>query len=60
MISALYDTIGREYHNYRLPDKRIASIISNELLDARSIVNIGAGVCSYEPTDRKVVAVEPS
>ena len=28
--------------------------------DARSVVNVGAGAGSYEPTDRRVVAVEPS
>ena len=28
--------------------------------DAASVVNVGAGTGSYEPTDRRVVAVEPS
>jgi hypothetical protein len=28
--------------------------------DAESVVNVGAGTGSYEPTDRRVVAVEPS
>lgn len=28
--------------------------------DARSVVNVGAGAGSYEPTDRDVTAVEPS
>lgn len=28
--------------------------------DARTVVNVGAGTGSYEPTDRVVVAVEPS
>lgn len=28
--------------------------------DARSVLNVGAGAGSYEPSDRKVMAVEPS
>jgi SAM-dependent methyltransferase len=28
--------------------------------DARTVINVGAGAGSYEPTDRHVVAVEPS
>lgn len=28
--------------------------------DARSVVNVGAGTGSYEPTDRYVIAIEPS
>ncbi|HLJ53006.1 MAG TPA: class I SAM-dependent methyltransferase [Rhizomicrobium sp.] len=59
-MSALYDTIGKGYADYRKPDPRIASAIVNALGDAQSVVNIGAGTGSYEPTDRNVVAVEPS
>jgi SAM-dependent methyltransferase len=60
MVTPLYDAIGKRYHAYRLPDKRIAALISRELDDARRVVNIGAGAGSYEPADREVVAVEPS
>lgn len=60
MRSALYDTIGEQYSHHRQPDSRIAAIIMHELGECRSIVNIGAGVGSYEPTDREIVAVEPS
>jgi len=56
----LYDSIGKKYRNYRRPDFRIGTAVSNWLPDGGSIVNIGAGVGSYEPVDRKVVAVEPS
>src|SRR5690606_23372629 len=28
--------------------------------DAKTVLNVGAGTGSYEPTDRHVVAVEPS
>jgi SAM-dependent methyltransferase len=60
MTTVLYDSIGQQYRNYRLPDDRITAALSRELADARAIVNIGAGVGSYEPHDREVVAVEPS
>jgi ubiquinone/menaquinone biosynthesis C-methylase UbiE len=55
-----YDTIGRTYGATRRPDPRIAQQIGAALGDARSVVNVGAGTGSYEPTDRPVVAVEPS
>jgi SAM-dependent methyltransferase len=55
-----YDTIGRGYAGRRVPDPRIAAAIWHALGDARRICNVGAGAGSYEPTDREVVAVEPS
>ena len=57
---ALYDTIGRGYAEVRKPDPRIANAIRHALGDADSVVNVGAGAGSYEPSDRYVVAVEPS
>ena len=57
---ALYDTIGREYAQRRRPDPRIAARLTAALGDARSVLNVGAGAGSYEPSDRSVVAVEPS
>lgn len=57
---ALYDTIGRSYASFRRPDARIAAAIHAALGDAKSVVNVGAGTGSYEPTDRQVIAVEPS
>ncbi len=57
---ALYDSIGRGYAALRRPDPRIASAIDAALGDAVSVVNIGAGAGSYEPSDRSVLAVEPS
>jgi len=59
-VAQLYDTIGKTYADYRRPDPRIAAAISKALGGAQSIVNIGAGTGSYEPADRKVIAVEPS
>jgi len=55
-----YDTIGQRYAEYRTPDPRLAKSIDEALGDARRVVNVGAGAGSYEPTDRSVVAVEPS
>ena len=50
---------GRAYAKTRRPDPRIARAIRAALGDSSSLVNIGAGAGSYEPTDLPVVAVEP-
>jgi SAM-dependent methyltransferase len=55
-----YGTIGEQYSRYRRADPRIASRIVAALGGARSVLNVGAGAGSYEPTDREVTAVEPS
>jgi len=60
MVMPLYDRIGNQYRNYRRPDSRISAALSRELAGFGTIVNIGAGVGSYEPIDRKLVSVEPS
>jgi len=60
---ALYDTIGRGYAALRRPDPRITAAIDAALGDALSVVNVGAGAGSYEPSPssgRTVLAVEPS
>jgi SAM-dependent methyltransferase len=59
-MAHLYDTIGIGYRALRRPDPRIAATIIDALGPATSVVNVGAGAGSYEPTDRLVVAVEPS
>jgi SAM-dependent methyltransferase len=59
-MSTLYDRIGGTYEATRKPDPRIAALILDALGDARSVLNVGAGTGSYEPTDREVLAVEPS
>ena len=56
----LYDQIGRNYTTHRRPDPRIAAAILDALGPARSVLNVGAGAGSYEPSDRRVLAVEPS
>jgi len=57
---ANYGVIGTNYTQYRQPDPHIAAFIWNALGDARTVLNVGAGAGSYEPTDRVVTAVEPS
>jgi SAM-dependent methyltransferase len=60
MSHALYDRIGIGYAAYRRPDPRIAARIAAALGAARTVLNVGAGAGSYEPVDRRVIAVEPS
>ncbi|MGO9974938.1 MAG: class I SAM-dependent methyltransferase [Solirubrobacteraceae bacterium] len=60
MIRGLYDQIGQGYSTVRRPDPRIQQMLDEALGDAASVVNVGAGTGSYEPPDRRVVAVEPS
>ncbi len=59
-MNALYDTIGINYAELRNPDPRIGRAIEQALGSAESVLNVGAGTGSYEPVDRRVVAVEPS
>jgi SAM-dependent methyltransferase len=56
----LYDVIGDGYSLQRRPDPRLAAAIGIALDDAESVLNVGAGTGSYEPGDRRVVAVEPA
>lgn len=56
----LYDRIGVGYASRRRAEPRWATIIDQALGDARTVVNVGAGAGSYEPADRRVVALEPS
>lgn len=60
MSAPAYDRIGLSYSDIRRADPRVETAIWKALGDARSILNIGAGAGSYEPTDREVIAVEPS
>lgn len=55
-----YARIGEDYRRYRQPEPAFARAIGKALGDARTVLNIGAGAGSYEPTDREVTAVEPS
>lgn len=55
-----YDAIGEQYGQHRVPDARIAARIADALGSAQTVLNVGAGTGSYEPNDRRVLAVEPS
>jgi SAM-dependent methyltransferase len=55
-----YSTLAVDYANVRRPDPRIGTQLAAALGDARTVINVGAGTGSYEPTDRHVVAVEPA
>ncbi len=55
-----YELGGKQYSGYRRADSRISKYIWEALGDAKTVLNIGAGTGSYEPTDRYILAVEPS
>jgi hypothetical protein len=57
---ANYGVIGQRYARFRRPDPRIAMLIEKALGATETVLNVGAGAGSYEPTDRIVTAVEPS
>jgi SAM-dependent methyltransferase len=59
-VAFRYDTIGTGYARHRRPDPRIAAQIDRALGPAGSVISIGSGTGSYDPRDRRVVAVEPS
>jgi hypothetical protein len=59
-VPELYDRIGIDYTSHRRADPRIAEAILREVGDATTVVNVGAGAGAYEPSDRRVLAVEPS
>jgi SAM-dependent methyltransferase len=55
-----YERGGVGYAARRRTDPRIAARVHAALGTARTVLNVGAGAGSYEPTDRQVTAVEPS
>ncbi|AMM22223.1 ubiquinone biosynthesis protein [Frondihabitans sp. PAMC 28766] len=57
---ANYGTIGMSYADYRRPEPAFLEAIVRTLGDATTLVNVGAGAGSYEPTHLAVTAVEPS
>ncbi|MCB9898880.1 MAG: class I SAM-dependent methyltransferase [Planctomycetes bacterium] len=59
-MTRLYDRIGHGYAAHRVADPRIAARLRAALAGCASVVNVGAGAGSYEPSDLPVVAVEPS
>jgi len=55
-----YDRIGHGYADTRREDPALRDRILTALGDSATVVNVGAGTGSYEPTDRHVIAIEPS
>jgi SAM-dependent methyltransferase len=55
-----YQRLGQGYAIRRRTDPRIARLVNDALGPARTVANVGAGAGSYEPADRRVIAVEPS
>lgn len=55
-----YAAAGKQYAVFRQEEPIIAAQIRAALGDANTLINVGAGAGSYEPTDMDVVAVEPS
>ena len=60
MTAALYERLGQTYSQARRPDPRIADQLAAAIGDPRTVINVGAGTGSYEPTGCHVVAVEPA
>ena len=59
-MAELYDEIGIGYRDRRRADPRLAAAVTRALNRTETVVNVGAGAGSYEPSDRSVVAVEPA
>ena len=55
-----YEGHGSTYGRTRRSDPHVARWIRAGLGDVRSVVNVGAGLGSYEPDDLEVTAVEPA
>ncbi len=55
-----YEKSGDHYSLIRRPEPRFANKIREALSGASTLINVGAGSGSYEPSDMVVTAVEPS
>jgi SAM-dependent methyltransferase len=55
-----YATLSQDYSLYRRAEPAIAQRIEGALGSARTVLNVGAGAGSYEPSTRDVTAIEPS
>jgi len=55
-----YGAIGGTYSTYRQPEPRILAAIMDAFGDARTVINVGAGAGSYEPSSLAVTPIEPS
>jgi ubiquinone/menaquinone biosynthesis C-methylase UbiE len=59
-VEPVYERIGAGYSTRRQPEPRWEALIRAALGHSSTVVNVGAGTGSYEPSDRLVIAVEPS
>ncbi len=59
-MSVDYDQLAKQYKVYRRPDPRIAERIRFHVQGAKRVLNVGAGLGSYEPENCEIIAVEPS
>jgi SAM-dependent methyltransferase len=55
-----YDQIGKTYGLTRQEDPKIARLVLDQIDTYQSVLNVGAGTGSYEPSERFVVAAELS
>ena len=55
-----YGIIGSSYSDFRKPEPKLLEVIVSQLGEAYSVLNVGAGTGSYEPTNINITAVEPS
>ena len=55
-----YEQGGQHYSKIRRPEPSFERAIRVALGSAKTVINVGAGTGSYEPTDLSVTAVEPS
>jgi methyltransferase family protein len=55
-----YELRGGGYSLIRRPEPRFALKIRDALGDSTSLINVGAGTGSYEPSDMSVTPIEPS
>jgi SAM-dependent methyltransferase len=55
-----YEAKGAGYARQRQTDPRIAAYIHEAIGAGATLLNVGAGAGSYEPTDRYVLAIEPA
>jgi SAM-dependent methyltransferase len=55
-----YDRIGTNYATFRQPEPTWVVEIDDVLGSAERVLNVGAGTGNYEPSDRVVLALEPS
>jgi SAM-dependent methyltransferase len=55
-----YERHGAGYATMRREDRTIAAAVRAAIGDATTVLNVGAGAGSYEPSDLDVTAVEPA